>query len=44
MPITSLRFSNLGPFDDVSFGFDQQVNVLVGPNNSGKICNVMGTR
>ncbi len=36
MPITSLRFSNLGPFDDVSFEFDKQVNVFVGPNNSGK--------
>ena len=36
MPITSLRFSNLGPFDDVSFEFDKQVNVFTGPNNSWK--------
>ena len=36
MPITSLSFSNVGPFDDISFEFDQQVNVFTGPNNSGK--------
>ena len=36
MPITKFRFTNAGPFDDVAFEFDPQVNVLVGPNNSGK--------
>ncbi|MCH7814292.1 MAG: AAA family ATPase, partial [Planctomycetes bacterium] len=36
MPISALRFTNLGPFDEVEFEFDPQVNVLVGPNNCGK--------
>ena len=36
MPVSSLRFTNLGPFDDISFEFDPQVNVFVGPNNCGK--------
>ena len=36
MPITKLRFSNVGPFDDIEFEFDPQVNVFTGPNNSGK--------
>ena len=36
MPITGLSFSNVGPFDDIAFEFDQQVNVFTGPNNSGK--------
>ena len=36
MPITRLRFSNVGPFDDIEFEFDPQVNVFTGPNNSGK--------
>lgn len=36
MPITSLRFNNVGPFDEIEFEFDEQVNVFVGPNNSGK--------
>ena len=36
MPITSLSFTNVGPFDDVAFEFDPQVNVFVGPNNCGK--------
>ena len=36
MPITGLSFSNVGPFDDIAFGFNQQVNVFTGPNNSGK--------
>ena len=36
MPITSLRFTNAGPFDDITFEFDRQVNVFTGPNNSGK--------
>jgi predicted ATP-binding protein involved in virulence len=36
MPITSLHFTNVGPFDDIAFEFDPQVNVFTGPNNSGK--------
>ena len=36
MPITSLRFTDAGPFDDITFEFDRQVNVFTGPNNSGK--------
>lgn len=36
MPLKTLSFTNLGPFDEVGFEFDPQVNVLVGPNNCGK--------
>ena len=36
MPITSLSFTNVGPFDEVEFSFDSQVNIFTGPNNSGK--------
>ena len=36
MPVTSLHVTEVGPFDEVSLEFDQQVNVLTGPNNSGK--------
>ena len=36
MPITKLSLSNVGPFDDIEFEFDPQVNVFTGPNNSGK--------
>ena len=36
MPITKLRFSNVGPFEEIEFEFDPQVNVFTGPNNSGK--------
>ncbi len=37
MPISTLQFSNLGPFDRVvEFEFDTRVNVFVGPNNCGK--------
>ena len=36
MPITSLRFTNVGPFEEVEFEFDEHVNVFTGPNNSGK--------
>ena len=36
MPITSLAFTNVGPFDEIEFTFDSQVNVFTGPNNSGK--------
>ena len=36
MPITSLYFTDIGPFDEIEFEFDPQVNVFTGPNNSGK--------
>lgn len=36
MPVDMLSFDNAGPFSEVSFEFDPDVNVLVGPNNSGK--------
>ena len=36
MPIKTFRITNAGPFDDITFEFDEQVNVFVGPNNSGK--------
>ena len=36
MPVNSLYFSNIGPFVELSLDFDSQVNVLTGPNNSGK--------
>ena len=36
MPILDLQFTNVGPFDDIMFEFDEHVNVFVGPNNCGK--------
>ena len=36
MAITSLKITNVGPFDEIEFEFDRQVNVFTGPNNSGK--------
>ena len=36
MTITSLHFTDFGPFDKISFEFDHQVNVFTGPNNTGK--------
>ena len=42
MPITSLSFTNVGPFDEVEFTFDPQVNIFTGPNNS-EIVGVVGT-
>ena len=36
MPIDSLYFTNLGPFSEIQFDFNHQVNVFTGPNNSGK--------
>ncbi len=36
MPVTSLHVTEVGPFDEASLKFDQQVNVFTGPNNSGK--------
>ena len=36
MPLTNLKLSKLGPFEEIEFEFDRRVNVFVGPNNSGK--------
>ena len=36
MPIRDLRVTNVGPFDDMTFEFDEHINVFVGPNSSGK--------
>ena len=36
MPVKTLSFSHVGPFEDVRFEFDDHINVLTGPNNSGK--------
>lgn len=41
MPISSLRFTNVGPFEEAEFHFDKQVNVFTGPNNSGKSTSLM---
>ncbi|MYE41709.1 MAG: AAA family ATPase [Chloroflexi bacterium] len=42
MPIKTFRITNAGPFDDITFEFDERVNVLVGPNNSGKSTALLG--
>jgi energy-coupling factor transporter ATP-binding protein EcfA2 len=36
MPIIALQLSNLGPFEDIAFEFDEHINVFAGPNNCGK--------
>src|SRR4029450_12532692 len=36
MPIRDLHVTNIGPFDDMTFEFDEHINVFVGPNSSGK--------
>lgn len=36
MPIETLRFTDAGPFDEIEFDFDAHVNVLTGPNTTGK--------
>ena len=36
MPLSGLKLTNLGPFREIDFDFDPQVNAFVGPNNSGK--------
>ena len=36
MPVDSLSFNDVGPFEEVSFDFNESVNVFTGPNNSGK--------
>ena len=41
MPLNRLRLTNIGPFDEIDFEFDQHVNVFTGPNNSGKSTALM---
>ena len=41
MAIDTFRFTEAGPFADVTFEFDPHVNVFVGPNNSGKSTALM---
>ena len=36
MGISSLSFTDVGPFEEITLEFDDQVNVFTGPNNSGK--------
>lgn len=36
MPITNLHLTDFGPFEEIEFEFDRQVNVFTGPNNAGK--------
>ena len=36
MGISSLYFTDVGPFEEIAFEFDDQINVFTGPNNSGK--------
>jgi hypothetical protein len=33
--------TNIGPFDDITFEFDEHINVFVGPNSSGKSTTLM---
>ena len=42
MSIATLKLTNVGPFDDIEFEFDRQVNVFTGPNNSGKSTTLWG--
>ena len=41
MPIRDLQVTNIGPFDDMRFEFDEHINVFVGPNSSGKSTTLM---
>ena len=36
MPISTLHFMGIGPFNEVDFEFDPHINVFIGPNNCGK--------
>src|SRR5262249_9720894 len=36
MPIRDLRVTNVGPFDDMTFEFEEHINVFVGQNSRGK--------
>lgn len=41
MPIRDLRVTNVGPFENMTFEFDEHINVFVGPNSSGKSTALM---
>ena len=41
MPLKKLYLSDLGPFGEIEFDFDDQVNVFTGANNSGKSTALM---
>ena len=41
MLLSKLWYTNLGPFDEIQFEFDEHVNVFIGPNNSGKSTALM---
>ena len=41
MLLKSFSITNLGPFDEIEFQFDENVNVFTGPNNSGKSTALM---
>jgi hypothetical protein len=41
MAIRDLHVTNIGPFDDITFEFDEHINVFVGPNSSGKSTTLM---
>jgi energy-coupling factor transporter ATP-binding protein EcfA2 len=41
MAIRDLHVTNIGPFNDVTFEFDEHINVFVGPNSSGKSTTLM---
>ena len=36
MGISSLYFTDVGPFEEITLEFDDRINVFTGPNNSGK--------
>jgi predicted ATP-binding protein involved in virulence len=42
MPVKNLEISMLGPFEEISFEFNDRVNVFIGPNNCGKSTVLMG--
>jgi len=41
MALHRLQITHLGPFEDITFTFDEQINVFVGPNSSGKSTTLM---
>lgn len=41
MPVFELDLKNLGPFDQIHFEFDSNINLFVGPNNCGKSTTLM---
>ena len=41
MPMRDLHVTNIGPFDDMTFEFDEHINIFVGPNSSGKSTTLM---